>query len=425
MYKEKDCLLYDEYDVIVAGGGTAGFSAAVAAARAGMKTLIIEEQAFLGGMSTGGMISQFMGFVDGETTNNVKGIFGEVLNKLIELKASHGINTIYLTGLEDMDVSAAPYDSEVLKYVMDQMIVESGAHILLHTRVIDVCTDNNSIQHLVIHNNNGIQIVKGKVYIDATFHGSVAYKAGCDYMIGDMKNQLQPATLMFKMINVDFERYNKVTLEQKAKLVDKGIKEGSLFTDNILSRKLYESVFYFNMSRLQINPLDTAQWSQGEIEARRQARGIAEFLRKNVPGFEKAVLISTGDFCGLRDSRRIMGRYVLTGKDIMDGIKFKDAVVASSYPVDIHDANGFSSILKKTNNGVFYIPFSCMIGGIGNLIFTGRCISTDSEAHAAIRVMVTCMRLGEVAGIAAANSIQNQIDVNNLEASSFSSKLLS
>ena len=145
---------------------------------------------------------------------------------------------------------------------------------------------------------------------------------------------------------------------------------------------------------------------------------------KSVPGFEKAYLISTGDFTGLRDSRRIQGKYVLTGEDVVEGKLFADPVVRSSYPVDIHDTDGVSSTIVKPKTGVFYIPYHCLVTNeISNLLLAGRCISTDYAAHACIRVMITCMRLGEAAGLAAAESVHLGTAPNALDGRSISKQL--
>ena len=406
--------VFGEYEVVVIGGGTAGFAASIASARTGARTLVIEEQAFLGGMSTGGMISQFMGFTNSED-EPLKGIVGEMLDRMAALNSTTGVETIYLGGRKDADVKAAPYNSEVLKYVMDEMVVESGAEILFHTKVIDVFTEGSDIAGILISKDGAEQIVRSKVYIDATFHGYIGIKAGIPLQPDFNINDLQPASLMFKMANVDEQSFGSLTKDEKNALAKKGISEGNLFIDNVLARPLGRGVFYHNMSRLCANPLDSTEWSKNEIQGRNQVSKISRFLIENVRGFENAILVSMGSFLGLRDSRRLLGKYTLTGKDIMKGTKFQDSVVSSSYPVDIHDATGFGYTFVKPDSGVFYIPFRCMIGEINNLMFTGRCISADKDAHGSVRVMVTCMRLGEAAGIASADSIKSGTDINKYD----------
>ncbi len=405
-----------EFDVIVVGGGTAGFAAAVTAARKGANTLLIEELAYLGGTATGAQISMLMGFAAGEAEAPQRGVLKDVLDGLEAAGGTQGIQTIYLCGREDLDISVIPYESEILKDVIFELVEEAGVHLLLHTRVIGTQVENGVITGLLIHNLQGIQTVKGKIIVDASFHGSVAVNAGCRWASGDANGVLQPGTLMYKMAGVDMERYAQVSQPERKRLACKGIEEGCLYVDNLLARPLPSGTIYSNMSRINVNPLNTAQWSRAEMEARRQVRKISRFFIENIPGFENAHLISTGDFTGLRDSRRILGKYVLTQDDVLEGREFPAPVAKSSYPIDIHDADGVSSTIMKPKTGVFYVPYECLVTDeISNLLIAGRCISADYAAHACIRVMITCMRTGEAAGLAAAESAARNVAPNVLD----------
>ncbi len=412
------------YDVVVAGGGTAGFAAAVAAAKAGSKVLIIEERAVLGGNSTGGMINMFLGFARGEYAVSTNEVFGEVLQRLIEAGASNGIVTIYINGLRDMDVGAAPYDSDTLKCIMDDMVTEAGAEVLFHTRVIGASMAGSQIESILIHNSQGIRRVKAKVFIDATFHGSLAVEAGCRWEMGDPSGNLQPGTLMYTLAGVDQDKYSRVTQEERTALAYRGIEEGVLNVDALRARPLPNGLLYCNMSRVIVNPLDPFAWSRAEMEGRKQVQKIHRFFSQNVPGFEQAVMVSTGQFLGLRDSRRVIGTYILKKDDIVEGTRFEDAVAASSYPIDIHDVNGYSCSFTRPKNGNFYVPYRAMVTGVRNLILAGRCISADYEAHACIRVMVTCMRIGAAAGLAAYESIARSVDANQLDGRILSGQLM-
>lgn len=411
------------YDIVVAGGGTAGVAAAIAAAKQEKKVLLLENQGFLGGMSTGGMISQFMGFADGVTSENVSGIMGGILRRLWAAEAAAKIETIYLLHRKDLDVKAAAYDSEVLKAVLDDMVQEAGVEVLFHTRVIDTVTEGGNIQSLLIHNADGIQQVTAQVYIDATFHGTLAETAGCPWEKGDEHGVLQPGTLMFRLLNVDIDAFSALSYEEKDRLGKLGVAEGALFTTAILCRPVYDGLSYCNMSRVQVDATIPADLSRAEAAGRKQVQGILSFLKKNVPGFEKATLATTGVYLGLRDSRRIVGQHTLTADEILNSTKFDDHVAVSSYPIDIHDANGSDSIIQKPTNGNYYIPYRCMVGNIENLIVTGRAISADHAAHAAIRVMATCVQLGEAAGVAAAMSINQATAPSKLNGAAVSKAL--
>lgn len=413
------------YECIVAGGGTAGFAAAVTAAKSGLKTLLIEEKGYLGGTATGAQIGQLMGFAKGEDKTPPKGILKNVLDMLKEQKGSDGIATIYLCGDEQLDVPVIPYQPETLRNVIQELTFGSGAEILLHTRVIGTEKEDGKLTALLVHNEEGIQRIRGDLFIDATFHGSVAADAGCPFKTGDEKGILQPGTLMYQMGGVDGKVYGQVSQEEKSKLAEEGLREGCLYVNNLLARPLPNGMYYSNMSRVKADPLNTFQWSQAEFEAREQVKKISRFFIEHVPGFEKAYLATAGDFTGLRDSRRIQGKYILTNEDVLEGREFSDAVAKSSYPIDIHDADGVSSRIVKPKTGVFYIPYRAMITNeVSNLILAGRCISTEYEAHACIRVMITCIRLGEAAGRAAFHSRMQRVAPSALDGAILKDELL-
>ncbi len=417
--------LAGEYDTVVVGGGTAGFAAAVTSAQNGAKTLLLEEKAFLGGTATGAQIGQLMGFAEGEGYAPKKGVLKAVLDGLTEENGTSGVQTIYLCGRKDLELQVIPYEYEALTRVIHRLVQASGAEVLLHTRVIGTETEKGEIQTVVFHNEEGIQRVRAKVVIDASFHATVAVDAGCRYKIGDDKGVLQPGSLMYEMFNVDGEAYDAVPQPEKQAIANRGIAEGKLKVNNLLARPLPNGLRYCNMSRIAVNPLDTRGWTQAEMEAREQVKAISDYFVAHVPGFGGAHLANTGSFTGLRDSRRIMGKYILTNEDVLEGHTFEDAVVKSSYPIDIHDAGGVDSVIKKPKTGVFFIPYRTMVTNeVSNLLLAGRCISTEYEAHATIRVMITCIRLGEAAGLAAAESVKSGVEPNELDGGILGARLM-
>jgi hypothetical protein len=412
-----DFPLYGSFDVVVVGGGTAGFAAGVSAARAGSRTLVIEEQAFLGGHATGAHVGVLFGFEKGETNESLHGLVGEMMRRLMAVKGSSGIETVYCLGLRDMDVPAATYNNESLRVIMDQMAAEAKAKVLFHTRCIGLDMERNSIKTLYIHNTKGIQRVEAKVIIDASFHASVANEAGVPCVAGDAEGVLQPGTLMFKMADVDWDTYSRLSQEDRKVLALKGLSEGDLPVNFLLARRLQNGVVFQNMSRISVNVLDPDDWSRAEAEARVQVVRISDWWIENVPGFAKAYLVATGTAMGIRDSRRIVGKHILTKDDIMSGHEFEDSIASSSYPIDIHHKDGHrDNTLIRPASGLFYIPYRCLIAKeVDNLLVVGRSISTDHEAHGAVRVMITCMRTGEAAGLAAHESIESHVPVNMLD----------
>lgn len=417
--------LAGEYDVVVVGGGTAGFAAAACAAKEGAKTLVIEEKPHLGGTASGAQIGMLMGFAKGEGYAPKKGMVKEVLEELEKENGTQGVQTIYLCGKKELDLDVIPYEYEALTRVIHRIVRRAGADVLLHTRVIAVETDGENITDLVIHNLEGIRRIRAKAVVDASFHASVAVDAGVPWVAGDEKGVLQPGTLMYQMADVDSAVYDAVPQNEKVKIAVKGIEAGVLKVNNLLSRPLPNGMRYSNMTRLKLDPLDTFQWSQAEMDAHEQVKAISDYFIANVPGFENAKLANLGEFTGLRDSRRIVGKYVLTNEDVLKGREFDDAVIQSSYPIDVHDANGVDSVIKKPETGIFYIPYRAMVTNeISNLVMAGRCISTEAEAHATVRVMITCIRMGEVAGTAAAVSVKTGTPLNRIDGSVLKARFL-
>ena len=402
-----------QYDVVVAGGGTSGFAAGIAAARGGAKTLVIEEKACLGGNATGGMISVFKGFGKEERELNKNEIFGDMISRMIAVGAATGIETQYLNGLKEMDVPAVTYDPEILKTIIDDMLIESGADVLFNTRVTNVSVENGKIGSVLVNNNSGTTCVKARVFIDATFHGFVAANAGCKWKAGDDTGKMQPGTVMFRMAGVNREAFAKVSLAERTALVKKGYEEGKLPVDAMRMRPMPNGLFFCNMTRTRVDPMDPFQWSRAEMICRKQVRAISEFFIKNIPGFENAMLVTVGNFAALRDSRRIEGKYILTRDDVLASTPFEDAVISCNYPMNMHNSSGPETFLTRSKEN-FYVPYRCLITDIPNLVVAGRCISTDSDAHAAIRDMVSCLRLGATAGVAASIGVKTNTDVNAL-----------
>ncbi|WP_434311317.1 FAD-dependent oxidoreductase [Hominifimenecus sp. rT4P-3] len=406
-----------EYEVVVIGGGTAGFAAAAAAAKQKTEVLLIEEQAFLGGTATGAMVGQFLGFTGEPEISKQKGLLGELCRRLQRDGGTEGIRKIYLLGREDMDVLAMAYDVNVMRRVMDQMVRESGVHVLFHTKAIGIERDGERITSILIHNTAGIQRVRGKVFIDATFHGSIAAECGCPSACGGREGEIQPGTLMFALGGVDKKIYQSVSREENRRLAGEGVATGHLPVNTLLARPApgTEDVMFLNMSRVPVNCLNPEDYSLAEMEAREQVDRIATFYRERVPGYQKSYIAWVAPMLGLRESRRILGQYILTGEDVLEGKKFEDAVAYSNYPVDIHDAKGLGSRLQKPKGDCFSIPYRCLIGKVPNLLVTGRCISAEYEAHAALRVCATCVQLGEAAGIASVLGISSECDVNAMD----------
>jgi len=382
-----------EHDVIVAGGGTAGIAAAVAAARNGADTILIERYGFLGGTMTAGLVNPFMTFHAGKE-QIIKGIFQEIIDRLKD------------TGGYDEKTKA--FDSEIMKLVLDQMIKEADVKLLLHTYITDaLVTKENIIKGIEAYNKSGRQVVLGKVIIDATGDGDVAVMAGAPYEKGREEDGLtQPMTLNFRMGGVDVERMpsrekiNKLFEEAKAKGEIKIPRENVLYFPTTRRGEIH-----FNTTRIvKVDGTKADDLTYAEIEGRRQMAELIKFLKEKVPGFENAYLLMSAVQVGVRETRRIIGEYVLTGEDVIKARKFSDVIARGSYPIDIHSPTGEGTVIKRLPPGESYdIPYRCIVPKkVENLLIAGRCISCTHEAQAAIRVIPIVVAIGQAAGTAAA-----------------------
>jgi len=400
-------IIRSQHDVLIVGGGTAGVATAVAAGRNGADTLLIERYGFLGGTMTAGLINPFMTFHTGKE-QIIQGVFQEIIDRL--------------KGMNGYDEGTKAFDVEVMKIVADQMVREAGVKLMLHTCVIDAVVHENTIRGVEIHNKSGRQAVLGKVIVDATGDGDVAAMAGAPYEKGRKEDGLtQPMTLNFRMGGVDIEKMpprqeiNRLFEEAKAK------GEVTIPRENVLwfptTRK---GEIHFNTTRVvKVDGTKAEDLTYAEVEARRQMVELVNFLKRRVSGFENAHLLMSGSQIGVRETRRIIGEYVMTEEDILEARKFTDAIARGSYPIDIHSPTGEGTVIKRPPPGASYdIPYRCLVPkNIDNLLVAGRCVSSTHEAQAAIRVIPIVVAMGQAAGTAAALAARLNVPPRRLDVS--------
>jgi len=400
-------IIKSEHDVIVAGGGTAGAAAAVAAARNGADTILIERYGFLGGTMTAGLVNPFMTFhANGEQI--IEGIFQEIIDRL---KSMNGY-----------DERTGAFDAEIMKLVLDQMVEEAGVKLMLHTCVIDSIMQKNVIRGVEIYNKFGKQAILGKVVVDATGDGDVAVMAGAPYEKGRRRDGLtQPMTLNFRMGGVDLERMpprdeiNKLFKEAKNRGEISIPREKVLWFSTIRKGEIH-----FNTTRvIKVDGTNVDDLTYAEMKARREMLELIKFLKERVPGFENAYLLMSGVQIGVRETRRIIGEYVLTEEDILKARKFEDVIARGSYPIDIHNPAGEGTVIKRPPPGEAYdIPYRCLVPkNVDNLLVAGRCISATHEAQAAIRVIPIVVAIGQAAGTAAALAAKLEVSPRDLDVS--------
>jgi hypothetical protein len=396
-----------QHDVVVVGGGTAGVAAGVAASRNGVDILLIERYGFLGGTMTAGLVNLFMTFHAGKE-QIIHGIFQEIVDRLKRLGG--------------YDERTKAFDVEAMKIVLDQMVRGAGVKLMLHTCAIGVVMQGNTIRGIEIHNKSGRNVVFGKVIVDATGDGDVAVMAGAPYEKGREEDGLtQPMTLIFRMGGVDADR---MPSSQEINRLFKEAKERgeiSIPRENVLwfptTRK---GEIHFNTTCIiKVDGTRAEDLTFAEVEARRQMMELVGFLKKNVPGFENAYLLMSAPQIGVRETRRIIGEYVMTGEDILEARKFTDVVARGSYPIDIHSPTGEGTVIKSPPPGSSYdIPYRSLVPkNVENLLVAGRCVSTTHEAQAAIRVIPIVVAIGQAAGTAAALSAKLNVPPRRLDVS--------
>jgi ribulose 1,5-bisphosphate synthetase/thiazole synthase len=384
-----------QYDVIVCGGGPGGIAAALGAARLGMNTLLIERYGFLGGGATAMLVNPFMRYTAGK-----KQIIYGVLQDMIK-------------ALRAMDAYGAPrqanaFDTEAFKLVAEQLCLQAGVQLLYHALVSDVTVDaGGNITELEVATKGCKLRLSARQFVDATGDADVATLAGAMIEKGRSADGLmQPMTLNFRVGGIDTARMP--SREEISQLFVAAKERGDVECprENVLWFYTNQpGVIHFNTTRVvKKDPTDPWQMTEAEVEGRRQAWQVWSFLRKEVPGFEESYLQMTAPQIGVRESRRVIGEYVMTADDCLTARKFADVVTRGSYSVDIHNPEGTGTVIKRVPEGDWYeIPYRCLVPlKLENLLIGSRSISTTHEAHSAIRVIPIVMGIGQAAGIAAA-----------------------
>lgn len=404
-------------DVLVCGGGLAGAMAAVAAARQGAQVLLVERYGFLGGNATGGAVAQFNSWQTASGRLVIAGLAREVVERLRAYGAAGEHQVFVMSTGHKMD--RIEYAPEVLKLVLDDMILEAGVQPLLHANVLDVEVADGRIHAVRVLTKSGVLSLCPRVLVDTTGDIDVLHRAGARFLELEEGDQLQPATMMFRFGPIDCTRFDALAPADLTALARRGYETGELARAALhAARDPYSSDAWFNISRLAIDATDVTALSRAEIEGRRQAWRAAGYLRRAVPGCEAGLLQAFATQVGIRETRRVHGDHVLTAEELCQPTAFDDGIAAGAYPIDIHPASGGELIYTPLGpDHAYQIPYRSLLPqGLRNALVAGRGISATHEALAAIRVMTISMAVGQAAGIAAALACAADGDVRAIEA---------
>lgn len=430
----RDLPVVDDVDVLVVGGGPTGIAAAVAAARGGARTRLIERHGYLGGNLTAGLVGPCMTSysLDGKQ-QLIRGIFEEFVQGMVAIGgAIHPsevpASTAYCSFIEYGHDKVTPFQPEAAKIVAQRMCLAAGVDLLFYAMVVDAFTEEGEsgtprVAGVVCAAKGGLHVQRAKVIVDCSADGDVAAFSGVTTHYGRESDGLvQPLTQFFRVQGVKddvVEEYIQSRGEYRPfnEIVDKATKEGR-FTIPRRGIGLYKTldpgVWRINTGRvLKRDGSNAFDLTKAELEGREQTMQLIAFFRDELPGFEECSLLDTAAQIGVRETRRIDGEYMLTFEDLRTGRHFEDTVAMCAYPVDIHDPTGSGGGMEHgigAAANVYEIPYRVMVPkNRDGLLVSGRAVSATHEALGAIRVMPPCFALGQAAGVAASIAVRNEV----------------
>ena len=402
--------LYGEYEVVVLGGGPAGIAAAVAAARAGRRTLLIERYGFLGGMGTAAGVTNFCGLhanVHGGMHRVVQGVASELLTRIDRLG---GLNAPHLILGK---ILAQAYDTAAYKIAADDLVAAHKVELLFHALGAGVVMhDDRRIHALMVETKAGRQAVTASLFIDCSGDGDLAAWAGAAFEVGDNAGSMLFPSMMFRLNGIDPEKAGEAWRTIPALMEQAEAAGTHKFPRKAAIVRPQRSGIEWRVNFTQlaradgkaINGLEPDELTRGEIDGRRQAVEAFAFLR-TVPGFEKSYIVDLPPQLGIRETRRVIGGHMLSGEDVLGCASFDDSIGVNGWPMEQHVAGDvtFKFPPIPESRGFNELPYRMLVPeGLDNLLVAGRCASMTHEGQSAARVSGGCFVMGEAAGTAAA-----------------------
>lgn len=433
---KRDTPILGRVDVLVVGGGPAGVAAAVAAARTGARTMLVERHGFLGGMWTAGLVTTVAGYNLWlrPYTRCVDGVPGEWLRRATALGLA-----------EDNDSWVLNTDAEGLKLVADDMMEEAGVDYLLHTWCATAIVEDNRVAGAIVENVDGRGAILANVTVDCTGNGDMIARSGAQWIKG---HTLQPMTMPFRIGQLKLDpNLSHISIRQipigpeptdlsGPLLAEWGSPRSDVKIDYEKMREarrkgelppfggpwfggLYKDTVWVNSTRIIGDASVATDLTRAEIEGRRNSFQLLAYFKENIPGFENGRIVHTSPQIGIRETRRLVGEYTLSGEDVKQNRDFSDGIGLGCWPIDIHPTKdvGLHSMYVPLP---FKIPYRSLLPkNMDGLLAAGRCISVDREALASVRVGAQCAVTGQAAGTAAAlasihNTSPRALDVDQL-----------
>ena len=416
--KERQIPIAASVDVLVLGGGPAGFSAAVNAGREGVTVMLVEQSGDVGGVATTGLMSHWTGKTQG-------GFYEEILRRSSDLKDRQGGENNQNGGDNQI------INPERLKTVMLDMLEESKVKLRLYTFACDAIMEGNTIKGVITENKSGREAIMAKVVIDATGDGDIAFRAGASFVKGrETDGKMQPMSIMFKVAGVDYERavfpggFEESFPVPKGDLQTLGKQHIKAPAGHVLLyRSSLPGIVTCNMTNcIDVDGTNADDLTKATVICRHQIHEIVDFLKEYVPGFENCYLISSSSIIGVRETRHFKGEKTLTEQDVLEAKVFDDwAVTKANFNFDVHNISGSglddTGMQKKFPQKKGYtIPYGCFVPQqIDGLFLAGRNISGTHMAHSNYRVMPICANMGQSVGIAASICVKQNIQPGKLD----------